>query len=257
MVIAIIGGSGFYDLASGEKFHVDTPFGRSGELVETQIGGKRVLFMARHGSGHTAAPHKINYRANIYALYEEKVQYIIGTNAVGSTTKAMKPGDFVVPDQLLDFTRKRPISFFVGDSDDKLPEEFRKVVHTDVTYPYRGEVRRQLLMQIKDYEHHNFGTYVCYDGPRYETAAEVAMAKQLGGHLLGMTSAPETFLARELGIDYATICVVTNYGAGIQEKVSHDEVVELFDDRISVLKHIVTRTIEELGILIEKKKGGM
>jgi 5'-methylthioadenosine phosphorylase len=249
MQIAVIGGSGFYRFFEGEARQNNTPYGESSPITEFQVDGETVFFLPRHGKGHSVPPHLVNYRANIYALHELEVTHIVATNAVGSCRKKIEAGHIVVPDQLIDSTVGRASTFFVGDSDEDIPPEFKTVQHTDVSYPYAGEVRQTLIDALaarEDTTYHSTGTYVCNNGPRFETAAEVNMARLLGGHLLGMTSAPEAFLARELDMDYATICLVTNYGAGMQDSISHEEVLELFNERIEVVRDIIldcTRTL--------------
>ncbi len=242
MRAAIIGGSGFYRFFEGETGKRTTPYGESSPVTEFQVNDETVFFLPRHGREHSVPPHLVNYRANVYALRDLDITHVVATNAVGSCRTEMKPGDIVVPDQLIDSTVGRVSTFFVGDSDEKIPAEFKTVQHTDVSYPYEGEVRQALLDALAEHDdiiYHSVGTYVCNNGPRFETAAEVKMARILGGHILGMTSAPEAFLARELGMDYATICLITNYGAGMQDSVSHEEVLELFNERIEVVRDII------------------
>jgi 5'-methylthioadenosine phosphorylase len=246
MRIAVIGGSGFYEFIHGKTETRNTSFGLSAPITTFEVDNKEAYFQARHGKEHSIPPHLVNYRANIYALQELGVTHILATNAVGACHIKIKPGTFVVPNQLIDFTYGRASSFFVGHSESKIPAEFQKVKHTDVSYPYQGDVRKMLLdvlSERKDIEFHTKGTYVCTNGPRFETAAEIQMAKKMGGDIVGMTSAPECFLARELGLDYASICLVTNYGAGIQKKITQKEVIEIFNQRIEILKEIIMNCI--------------
>lgn len=218
---AVIGGTGFYGIERASlrgKKAVDTKYG-SVEVSVYDAGGEEFAFLPRHGEGHTCAPHKINYRANIMALKQLGVERIIGVCSVGSLRKDIKPGDFVLVDQFLDFTKSRPSTFF---------DEEGCVVHTNVTEPYCPEMRGCITsaMPIK-HKLHKKGTYVCAEGPRFETAAEIRMFAALGGDVVGMTGVPECVLARELGMCYACIAVVTNYAAGISdEPVSHEEVLE-------------------------------
>ena len=246
MILAVIGGSGFYSFMKGKQKTYETPFGISGAITAIDDPRGSYYFLVRHGARHTVPPHLVNYRANIYALSKLGVTHILATNAVGSCVPEMKPGDFVVPDQLLDFTWGRGSTFYEGT--ESAAAEFAKVKHTDVTSPYEGDVRNALLTTLRKHDepYHERGTYVCSNGPRFETAAEVSMFKQLGGHLLGMTSAPEAFLARELGIDYATLCLVTNFGAGMQDSITHEEVLELFQEKMPTLRSIISDTISVL-----------
>ena len=242
MCIAVIGGSGFYEFFEGKIEKRNTPFGQSAPITTFQVNGKHVFFLARHGKEHSIPPHKVNYRANIFALRELQVTHVLATNAVGSCRLEIKPGDFVIPDQLIDFTSGRLSTFYEGDLNAKQSVEFKKVKHTDVSYPYQGAMRKTMLnvlSECKDIEYHTSGTYICTNGPRFETAAEIQMAKHVGGDIVGMTSAPEVFLARELDLDYASICLVTNYGAGIQGRISHEEVFEIFKQKLKIVKDII------------------
>lgn len=222
---AIIGGTGVYDpriLSDIRQERVETPWGE----IQVQIGtykGKEVAFLPRHGAKHSVPPHRINYRANIWGLKKLGVQRIIATTAVGSLNLEMRPGDFVFIDQFMDFTKGgRPLTFFEGGEEG--------VVHTDVTEPYCPEIRQTMIQAAArlGLPHHNRGTYVCTEGPRFETAAEIRAFRQLGGDLVGMTNVPEVVLAREAGICYGTVSMVTNYGAGISpQPLTHEEVLEV------------------------------
>jgi len=218
---AVIGGTGFYDMEQAtlkEKKAVDTKYGRAVVSIY-EAGGEKFAFLPRHGEGHKRAPHMVNYRANIMALKQLGVERIIGVCSVGSLQKQIKPGDFVLVDQFLDFTKSRPSTFF---------DEEGCVVHTNVTEPYCPEMRESIAkaMPLK-HRLHKKGTYVCAEGPRFETAAEIRMFAALGGDVVGMTGVPECVLARELGMCYASIAVVTNYAAGLgHDTVSHEEVLE-------------------------------
>ena len=223
MRAAIIGGSGVdvTALLGGlERRTVDTPFG--GVDVETgSFQGQDVGFLRRHGPGHSVPPHRINYRANIWALQELGVERVLTTAAVGSLREEMGPGHFVIVDQFLDFTKQRVATFHEGG-----PEG---VVHVDVTNPFCPELRALLVSHgtSLDLPVHDGGVYVCAEGPRYETAAEVRAFALLGGDVVGMTVVPEVVLARELGLCYANIASVTNIAAGLSdEPLSHEDVLQ-------------------------------
>ncbi len=239
--IAIIGGSGVYsleDIDNPEKRRIDTSYGKSPEIIVGEVKGRELAFMPRHGKEHTEPPHKINFRANIQALKELGVERIIATTAVGSLTPEIDPGEFVIIDQFLDFTKNRTTTFYDGESGE--------VVHVDMTNPYCSELRRSLIETAEKLEIsvHSSGTYACTEGPRYETAAEIQMLNQLGGDVVGMTNVPESVLARELEICYSTVSVVTNYGAGIgEEKLTHEEVAEIMKENIKRVKELVFSTI--------------
>ncbi|CAB49985.1 S-methyl-5'-thioadenosine phosphorylase [Pyrococcus abyssi] len=242
--VAVIGGSGVYDFPAENKrsVTVETPYGK----VEVTIGlvnGEEVAFLARHGKGHSIPPHKINYRANIWALYELGVERIIATSAVGSMNPNMRPGDFVILDQIIDFTVSRPRTFYDGEES---PHDRKFVAHVDFTEPYCPEIRRALIAAAKELSlpYHPRGTYVCTEGPRFETAAEIKAYRILGGDVVGMTQCPEAILARELEICYATVAIVTNYAAGISgKKLTHSEVVELMNKKSKEIVALITKAI--------------
>ena len=238
----VIGGTGVYNpkmLDNLEEIMVDTAYG----IVSLKIGtisGKKVAFLARHGKGHSVPPHGINYRANIMALKKLGVKKILATAAVGSLNKAMAPGHLVLMDQFIDFTKGRVQTFYEGGE--------VGVLHVDMTEPYCSQLGQQILAncppQVKI---HKEGTYVCTEGPRFETPAEIRMFAQWGGDLVGMTSVPEVVLARELGMCYAGIAMVTNYAAGISENfLTHQEVVETMAQNATNLQGLIMGVLENL-----------
>ncbi|MCG0237835.1 MAG: S-methyl-5'-thioadenosine phosphorylase [Firmicutes bacterium] len=241
---AIIGGTGVYDpriLTDLRRERVETPWG----AIEVQIGtykGREVAFLPRHGADHSVPPHRINYRANIWGLKKLGVERVLATTAVGSLNLEMKPGDFVFIDQFMDFTKGgRPLTFFEGGPDG--------VVHTDVTEPYCPELRKTLIQAAEELglRHHTRGTYVCTEGPRFETAAEIRAFRTLGGDLVGMTNVPEAVLAREAGLCYAVISMVTNYAAGISpQPLTHEEVLEVMAANAEKLKSLAMRCLEQI-----------
>ncbi|MHA1685740.1 MAG: S-methyl-5'-thioinosine phosphorylase [Candidatus Heimdallarchaeaceae archaeon] len=246
--IAIIGGSGVYNLFDDVKqVSVTTPYGDVPNIKSWQHETGTVYFLSRHGEQHSTPPHKINYLANIYALYKLGVKRIYATNAVGSIVSHIQPGDFVVPDQIIDFTKTRPLTFYDGQTSIKFSDgtERKGVVHLDNSFPYCAEARSRLICAIRDQGEkvHETGTYVCTEGPRFETAAEIIMFQKLGGTIVGMTTVPEAFLANELKMCYATMCLITNFGAGMQMSITHEEVVELFQKKISVIKKILLNVV--------------
>lgn len=212
MSFAIIGGTGLAELANRldktSKETVVTPYGQT-EVIRGTQKGRAVVFLARHGWGHRLAPHVINYRANIWALKELGAAAILAASAVGSLRTNIKPGDFILIDQFIDFTKSRPSTFFEGVE--------RELKHIDVTEPYDARLRQALRQaaQEKGVRLHPSGTYVCTEGPRFETPAEIRMFCQFGADVVGMTGVPEVVLANELEISYATLAVATNYAAGI------------------------------------------
>jgi 5'-methylthioadenosine phosphorylase len=240
--IALIAGSGLEkSFKTAGSLKVETPYGAV-EAAELRISDAPTVFLPRHGREHSVPPHMINYRANIFALRKVGVEKVVATNAVGSLRIRIKPGDYVIPDQLLEFTKARPSTFFDGADG--------KVVHTDMTEPYSQEVRKALAgaFSLRGVSLHRRGVYLCAEGPRYETPAEISMFRRMGGDVVGMTGYPEAVLAKELGLKYATICVVTNYGAGMQERVDHSEVIELMDKATEDVCRGFEETIRRLSL---------
>jgi len=204
---------------SREIGSIETPYGASSEVFVTEIGGIQVLFMPRHGAKHGLPPHRVNYRANVWALKELGVERIVATNAVGAINPSMRPGDLVVPHDLIDFTKLRATTFY-----DEPP-----VTHVDVSQVYCPEVRKALIEACREagVRFWDYGVLVCTEGPRFETPAEIRMFRLLGADLVGMTGFPEPVLARELGMCYATLCFVSNMAAGLQDRVSVEEVLRI------------------------------
>ena len=241
--IAIIGGTGVYDpsiLGDVTEVEQNTPYGKV-TAVAGEYHGKTVFFMNRHGAGHSIPPHMINYRANIWGLKELGVDSILATAAVGSINREMAPGNFVFPDQYLEFTKSRQCTFFDGGE--------RGVVHTDMTEPYCPSLRNAFVTAAKKISHtaHDGGTYVCAEGPRFETPAEIKMYSLFGGDLVGMTAYPEVALAREAGICYAAVAMVTNYAAGIADThLSHEEVLSMMGHMSMKIKELLMTTVELL-----------
>ena len=222
MRIGIIGGSGVRELpfdSETESLIVETRWGQAAGVLAT-LGGREVFFLARHGAGHSVPPHRIHYRANMAGLKKLGCDAALATTAVGSLRADLLPGTICVLDQLIDYTLSRTgKTFFDGDD---MP-----VVHTDVTEPFAPLARKAILDAAKSLGLYvrDGGTYLCFDGPRYETAAEVRLFASWGADVVGMTAIPEATLAREAGLHYAGISLVTNLGAGISKTpLDHSEV---------------------------------
>lgn len=233
-MIGIIGGSGVYEITqkadSCSEKTVKTDYGNV-TVSMLDIFGKKVAFIPRHAQGHSIPPHKINYRANIDALKSVGVTQIVATNSVGSMNLEMPPGSFVIPDDFLDFSQNRVKTFYENE-----------VVHIDVTEPYCPTLRDILN---ESGEVILGGTYVCTEGPRFETPAEIRMFKMLGGDLVGMTGVPEVTLAREREICYNSICIVSNYASGISENaLTIDEVFEMVSQKERDLLEILYNFIK-------------
>jgi len=211
-MLAIIGGSGFTqlsNLAVSRRQVVRTPYGEpSGALTFGKIGGREVVFLARHGYGHTLPPHQVNYRANIWALHAQGVKNVVAIAAVGGIRSDFQPGMLALPDQIIDYTHGRADTFFTLAD--------RGVRHIDFTLPYCQTLRAACLKaaQQTGEKISNGGVYAATQGPRLETAAEINRLERDGADMVGMTGMPEAALAREIGLCYATIAIVVNYAAG-------------------------------------------
>jgi 5'-methylthioadenosine phosphorylase len=211
-MLAIIGGTGLDQLENIKITHrqvIRTPYGEpSGALTFGTINQHEVIFLARHGYGHTIPSHEVNYRANLWALYEQGAKRVISVASVGGIRADLKPGALVVPDQIIDYTHGRPFTYFDGSD--------RPVSHIDFTHPYTPKLREQILLVAQQAGELcvDGGVYAATQGPRLETAAEVNRLERDGADMVGMTGMPEAALARELGLSYAAIAVVVNYAAG-------------------------------------------
>jgi 5'-methylthioadenosine phosphorylase len=211
-MLAIIGGSGLSVLPGmAELRHVAarTAYGEpSAQIAVGSINGRRIAFLARHGEGHSIAPHEINYRANIQALKEAGVQEVVSIATVGGIRAEFGPGTLVVPSQIIDYTWGRRSTFFEGPG--------ARVTHVDFTEPYSATLRAKVLAAARACGEAvaDGGVYAVTQGPRLETAAEIARLERDGADLVGMTAMPEAVLAREAGLDYAAVAVVANHAAG-------------------------------------------
>jgi 5'-methylthioadenosine phosphorylase len=211
-MLAIVGGSGLSTLeglTGVRRISARTSFGEpSAPLAIGRLCGREIVFLARHGEGHSVPPHRINYRANMQALKDAGVREIVAVAAVGGIRHDFGPGVLVVPDQLIDYTWGRTSTFFEDPG--------AAVTHIDFTEPYTSALRRRILdaAQACGESVVDGGTYACTQGPRLESAAEITRLERDGADLVGMTAMPEAALAREAGIDYASISVVVNHAAG-------------------------------------------
>lgn len=241
--LALIGGTGLYQfpgLENIERHEVSTPFGNpSGAIVVGDVQGKRLAFLARHGENHTLAPHRVNYRANIWALHHLSAHRVVGVNAVGGIRDDMGPRVVAVPDQLIDYTHGRLTSF--------CDVEGAKVEHVDFTDPYTATLRAALIAAAKnaDVDIVDGGCYGATQGPRLETAAEIARMRRDGCDLVGMTGMPEAALAREIGVDYACLALVANWAAGCggTETISLPEIFANLEAATAVVPRIISQLI--------------
>ncbi|SIT65667.1 methylthioadenosine phosphorylase [Ectothiorhodosinus mongolicus] len=238
--IAIIGGTGLTSIEGlkivrREVMH--TPFGEpSGPLTHGELSGHEVVFLPRHGSAHTIPPHRINYRANLWALRHLGVQSILAVAAVGGITAEMRPRRLVIPDQIIDYTYGRDHTFFEEDLD--------FVTHIDFTEPYSAHLREHMLKAAAglNIDVATQGTYAATQGPRLETRAEINRLEGDGGDIVGMTGMPEAALARELGVDYACCAVVANWAAG-RDDPGHQITMDEVRDNVSQAMNDVRRLL--------------
>lgn len=234
--LAVIGGSGLYKLGvltAQEPVHLHTPYGpHSDGLVVGEMSGRRVAFLPRHGIDHRIPPHRIPYRANIWALKELGARRIVAVSAMGGLRREYSIGDLVLPDQFIDWTRGRPSTFYDGPV----------VVHTSLSDPFCPELRRVLMETIEQLHlsGHSQGVCLCFEGPRFSTRAESRMFREvLGVDLLSMTLVPEVVLARELGMCYATCAVVTDLDVWGKEVVQAVEVNRVMEENTPKLAELL------------------
>jgi len=238
--LAVIGGTGLQRLEGLEllgREAVETPYGApSAPLARGRLAGRELLFLARHGEGHTIPPHRINYRANLWALKEAGAPRILAVAAVGGIDPALAPGELVLPDQLIDYTHGREVTFFDGDG---TPDG---VVHVDFTEPYDARLRALLRRAAEEggVPLRDGGVYGCTQGPRLETAAEIRRMARDGCTLVGMTGMPEAALARELGLPYCCLAVVANAAAGLtQDPITMDQIHAALEDGMARVRRLL------------------
>ncbi len=244
--IAFIGGTGVYEqsiLTERRELTISTRYGEV-LLHSGQYRQQEIYFLARHGYRHSAPPHLVNYRANIAALKKLGIEVVIATAAVGSMNENMPPGSKIVIDQFIDFTRGRPSTFYDGQDG--------QVVHTDFTEPYCPELRAAIIRAGRYLNQPviDGGCYICTQGPRFETPAEIKAFTYLGAEVVGMTNVPEVILAREAGLCYAAIALVTNYAAGISSyPLTHEEVLEVMAQGKADLDLLLMGCLAEIPLL--------
>lgn len=243
--IGIFGGSGFYKFLDNIKeVFIETPYGKTSDaLMLGKIADKDVAFMPRHGRNHSIAPHKVNYKANVWAMKEIGCKAVISPCAAGSLQKHVKPGDIVFCNQYVDWTKGREDTFF--DKDD--------IQHISAAEPYCSELRQTALncAQNLGYDIHKQGTVVVIQGPRFNTKAESAFFTNQGWEVINMTQYPEVHLVKELGMKPLNISLITDYDAGLVgdcEPVSHEAVMKVFQENISKLQKLLFSIIENTNL---------
>lgn len=243
--IGIFGGSGFYRFMDDmSEIKVDTPYGApSDKIALGKVAGRRVAFLPRHGKDHQYPAHAINYRANVWALWSLGIRRIIGPCTCGSLQPGIKPGDFVFCDQFVDRTRGRKDTFYDGPV----------TTHVPMAEPYCPDLRRLMISKAEELgiPHHPRGTIVVIQGPRFSTKAESRWFSAMNWDVVTMTQYPEAALAKELGICYATVALVTDYDAGLEGRpeikpVTHEEVIRVFNENVGKLKSLLHATVQAL-----------
>ena len=243
VTLALVGGTGLTELDENVKsISVDTPYGApSAPIREAQSGPVRLLFLPRHGNPHRFPPHCVNYQANMWALREVGADHVLAVSAVGGVCEPYGPATLAVPDQLIDYTWGRNHTF--------CDSEHVELEHVDFTRPYEGPLRRTLLKAARDasIEIVDGGCIGVFQGPRLESSAEVEKARRDGCHMAGMTSLPEAGLARELGLDYAGLAVVSNWGAGVTgEPLSEDDIAETLREPMMSVRALVRALLKRI-----------
>ena len=237
--IGIFGGTGIYDsgmLEDTKEITIETPYGKTSDTITIgELNGKKVAFMPRHGKKHSIPPHMINYCANIWAFKELGITRIISPSAVGSLKEEIKPGDFVLPTQFIDFTKSRRTSF----SDEG------KVIHISVADPFCPELQEIVSSAANNHNIslHKDCTYTCIEGPRFSTKAESRFFKSTGADIIGMTLVPECQLAREAQICYTSIATVTDYDVWAEKPVTAKEVMETLSKNVQSTKKLLAELI--------------
>lgn len=241
-LLAIIGGTGLTaleTLAVTRREMVSTPYGEpSAPVIHGELSGHKVVFMARHGYGHTIPPHKVNYRANLWALKQIGVDTVIAVAAVGGIHKDLGPGKLAFPDQIVDYTWSRHNTYF--------EQGLTHVTHIDFTYPYDQLLRATLIQaaQASSIKARDHGVYGATQGPRLETKAEIDRLERDGCDMVGMTGMPEAALARELELSYATCAVVANWAAGRSEGIiTMEEIQRTLIGGMEQVKTLLTQAI--------------
>lgn len=240
-MLAIIGGSGLNHLsmAASERKALRTPYGEaSAPLVFGRIGGRDIVFLARHGEGHRFAPHEVNYRANLWALKDAGAQEVLSVATVGAIRAGLVPGTLLLPDQIIDYTWGRHATYHQGPG--------AEVNHIDFTEPYSHALRAKIGQAARACAEPlvDGGVYATTQGPRLETAAEINRLERDGADIVGMTAMPEAALAREISLEYAAIAVVANYAAGrgdAKRAVPLDKIAAVLEEAMGRVRRIIER----------------
>ena len=246
--VAIIGGSGLEDptiLKNPDEAVMDTPYGKPSSTFKTgEIEGARVFILSRHGRDHSIPPTQVNNRANIWAINELGCRYILATTACGSLREEIKRGDLVLPDQFIDFTRHREITFFNAFDKGNLK-------HTPMSDPFSSYLRGKLAKNAKELNLscHSKGTVITIEGPRFSTRAESNMFRAWGADVINMSVAPECILANEIGISYGVVALSTDYDCWKtdEEPVTWEEVLKVFNYNVENVIRLLKKTLGSIG----------
>lgn len=247
-MIGIIGGTGLYKIDGLKELRsqsFDTPFGKpSAEVLVGELSGKEIAFLPRHGTQHQILPSEINFRANLWALKAAGVRRILSVSAVGSLRKEIKPGDLVLPNQYLDWTRGQRVGTFFGKG---------LVAHISTAEPTCTQLR-EAVQALTEGTLHTEKTYGCVEGPRLGTRAESFFLRQAGCDIVGMTNVPEVFLAREAQLCYATVAIATDYDCWLEDPEQHasvEKVIELYTKNLGKVRDLIIRLVSNLAPLTE------
>lgn len=242
-ILGVIGGSGVYQLEGIniiEELDVTTPYGKpSGPVMLMELMGQQFLFIPRHGKGHTVLPHEVNYCANVYALKMLGADYLISVSAVGSLKEEHAPTSFVLPDQFVDWTKGGRRRSFFGEG---------IVAHVSVAYPIEKSLQSVIAkgFEGKNLNYHVGGTYLCIEGPQFSTKAESNIYRSFGADVIGMTNVPESYLAKEAGMAYATIAMVTDYDCWKEEHCTVDEIMRVMKTNNENVQSVLKEVIPEI-----------
>lgn len=262
--IGVIGGSGVYqleDMVILDKYKVETPFGTPSDLItEAALGETKFFFLPRHGHGHSFLPHEVNYLANIYALKKLGVKILISASAVGSLSEELVPGTLFFPDQFIDWTKGKRERTFFGKG---------IVAHISTANPVDLDLQHLLYEQANTQKItcHKGGAYICIEGPQFSSKAESHIYRNFGAKVIGMTNVPEAYLAKEAGMSYATIAMITDYDCWKEEHCQVDEIMKVMKkNNLSVQKilksaipyisesNFIVKTENEVGVMTPKDK---
>lgn len=241
--LGIIGGSGIYSLENikiiGEH-RVNTPFGEpSDAIIQAEVGGSECYFLPRHGRGHKVLPHEVNYRANIFALKKLGVEVIVSVSAVGSLKEECAPTNFVLPDQFIDWTKGKRERTFFGNG---------IVAHVSTAYAVEKSLQERIFKHCKELgiTTHQNGSYICIEGPQFSSRAESEIYRSFGASVIGMTNVPEAYLAKEAGMAYATIAMVTDYDCWKEEHCAVDEIMRVMGENNKQVQKLIVQLIPDL-----------